>query len=69
MANINIEVNGEKMEVEEGTTLLRLMENLQIAQKVMAAAIDMKIVKKDEWSSRRLKSGERVEFMHFVGGG
>jgi sulfur carrier protein len=66
---VDIIVNGKEMRVEKGTTLLQLMESLGIAGKVMAAAIDMEIVKKDEWKSRILEDGERVELMHFVGGG
>ena len=66
---VDIIVNGKEMRVQKGTTLLQLMESLGIAGKVMAAAIDMEIVKKDEWKSRILEDGERVELMHFVGGG
>jgi sulfur carrier protein len=66
---VDIIVNGKEMKVQKGTTLLQLMESLGIAGKVMAAAIDMEIVKKDEWKSRILEDGERVELMHFVGGG
>jgi len=66
---VDIIVNGKEVKVQKGTTLLQLMESLGIAGKVMASAIDMEIVKKDEWKSRILEDGERVELMHFVGGG
>jgi len=66
---MTIVVNGERREYEEGTTLSSLMNDLSIKVKVMAAAVDMKVIKKDDWSSRVLVDGEKVELLHFVGGG
>jgi len=66
---MHIQVNGEIRELPEGTDLQKLIDELQIAQKVMAAAVNMEIVKKEQWPSHRLQEGDRVELLHFVGGG
>jgi len=66
---MKITVNGEEREYGEATTLQELIEDLQIAEKVMAAAVNMEIVKKDRWSEHRLRENDRVELLHFVGGG
>jgi len=50
-------------------SLEALIESLKIADKVMAAAVNMEIVKKDQWHEHRLNDGDRVELLHFVGGG
>ena len=66
---MKILVNGESREIPEGTTLQSLIDELGIAEKVMAAAINMEIVKKEQWSEHRLQEGDRIELLHFVGGG
>jgi len=66
---MQVQVNGEIRQIPDGMDLLSLMEELQITQKVMAAAVNMEIVKKDRWKEHRLHEGDRVELLHFVGGG
>ena len=46
-----------------------LPDNLQIENKVMAAAVNMNIVKKDEWSNFIPKNDDKIELLQFVGGG
>ncbi len=43
---MNLIVNGEKKVFEEGTTLQEIISSLKIEDKVMAAAVNMEIVKK-----------------------
>jgi len=64
-----INVNGKRRELETDTTLARLIKELGVEQKVMAAAVNMEIVKRDQWGVYLLKEGDRVELLHFVGGG
>ena len=62
-------VNGEPREFPENQTLQQIIEALGIADKVMAAAVNMEVVKKEEWESFVPKEGDRIELLHFVGGG
>jgi len=66
---IEIIVNGEKRTVSESTTIKALLDELGIADKTMASAVNMEVVKKEQWQSHTLKEGDKVEFLHFVGGG
>ena len=66
---MKIVVNGEEKEFESGITLAQIIEKLGIADKVMAAAVNMEVVKKDQWSTYRPKEGDKIELLHFVGGG
>ena len=66
---MNLKVNGEDVTHQEGATLLELIRLLHIEDKVMAAAVNMVIVKKDDWSTFYPKEGDKVELLHFVGGG
>ena len=46
---MDIIVNGEKLELEEGVTLFALIARFGGIDKVMAAAVNMEIVKKEGW--------------------
>lgn len=66
---MNIIVNGESREFKESTTLLDLLNELSLDGKVMAAAVNMNIVKQDSWNVHVLKDGDKLELLDFVGGG
>jgi sulfur carrier protein len=66
---MKIIVNGEEKNFQEGITLSEVIEKLGIMEKVMAAAVNMEVVKKEVWSSFVPKEGDKIELLHFVGGG
>lgn len=66
---MNIIVNGEEKEFQDQITINELIELLQIKIGVMAVAVNMNIVKKDDWDSFRLSQDDKVELLQFVGGG
>lgn len=66
---MNIKVNGENREFAEATTLQQLVQSLGLESKVMAAAVNMEIVKQDAWDNAVLNDGDTIELLDFVGGG
>lgn len=62
-------INGEKKEFETGITLQEVITSLQIEDKVMAAAVNMEIVKKDDWNKFTPNDQDKLELLQFVGGG
>ena len=59
-------------EIKEFTaqmTLERMLEELHIKDQVMAAAVNMQIVKQNEWVTYKLSDGDKIELLDFVGGG
>ena len=66
---MKIIINGEQRELHENTTIQEALNELSLDGKVMAAAVNMQIVKQDNWSSYRLKDGDKLELLDFVGGG
>jgi len=66
---MNVIVNGNEREIEVGATLLALLQKLELEGKVMAAAVNMEIVKQDQWGSHVLSDGDKLELLDFVGGG
>ncbi len=62
-------INGETREFGAEKTLLEILSELSLDGKVMAAAVNMQIVKQDKWDSYRLNDGDKLELLDFVGGG
>jgi len=66
---MNLIINGEEKQFEIDNNLEEIMINLQIKDKVMACAVNMDIVKKDDWNNYIPKDGDKIELLQFVGGG
>jgi sulfur carrier protein len=66
---INTIINGLPREFSDGITLYEAIISLQIEDKVMACAVNMNIVKKEDWSSYILCDNDKIELLQFVGGG
>jgi len=64
-----VKVNGESREFNEDATLYDVIHLLGLQERVMAAAVNMQIVKQDVWSSAVLNDGDTIELLDFVGGG
>jgi sulfur carrier protein len=66
---IKIIINGEEKNIKKNSSLKEIIIDLQIEEKVMAAAINMEIVKKEDWASYIPKENDKLELLQFVGGG
>jgi sulfur carrier protein len=62
-------VNGEDREFSDGSTIEQILETLQVKDKVMATAVNMEVVKKEDWSKFSPTNGDKIELLQFVGGG
>jgi sulfur carrier protein len=66
---LQIKLNGEAKDFEEGTTLLGLVEQLSLSPERLAIELNFDVIRRDEWTRVTLSEGDRVEIVHFVGGG
>ena len=66
---MKIIINGTEKEITPEMTLDALLKSLSLEGKVMAAAVNMDIVKQDDWKSYRFNDGDKLELLDFVGGG
>ena len=62
-------INGETREVRAESTLYEVIHLLGLQDRVMAAAVNMEIVKQDQWEKAVLRDQDRIEVLDFVGGG
>ena len=69
MVLMTLTVNGESRELPEGSTVTALLETLQIAPGRVVVEVNLQILKRAELAGRALQEGDRVEIVHFIGGG
>ena len=66
---LRVHLNGEAKDLDEGTTLLALVEQLSLAPERVAVELNREVVRRPDWPGVELSEGDRVEIVHFVGGG
>lgn len=64
-----ITVNGKKEQIKEGTTVHQVLESKNVRPEIVAVEINGEIVERDEYATLRLKSGDEMEFLHYMAGG
>ncbi len=62
-------VNGEKREIARDVNLLMLLENLSLPQERIAVELNKEVVRKKDWETILIKDADKIEIVHFVGGG
>jgi len=66
---IRLWVNGEPREVREGCAVVELLELLKVTAERVAVEINGEVIRKARHAEQRLKEGDKVEVVTFVGGG
>jgi thiamine biosynthesis protein ThiS len=64
-----IQLNGETREVKDRSTLNDLVSELSLAPARIAIELNHLVVRRDKWAETTLAEGDRIEIVHFVGGG
>jgi sulfur carrier protein len=62
-------INGEDRAFENPLTLQGLVEQLGMKADRVAVELNRDIVPRDQWARTELVEGDRLEIVHFVGGG
>jgi len=62
-------VNGEAREVADQLTLQELVAELSLTPERVAIELNLKVVRRALWAETALSEGDRLEIVHFVGGG
>ena len=66
---IKIKVNGKVNSINEKTSLLKLLNDLKIPLKKVAIELNQQIIDKKKLKKIYLKKNDKVEIVHFIGGG
>jgi sulfur carrier protein len=66
---MQIFVNGEQKSFPASVSLGQLIEQLGMKGDRVAVELNREIVPRTQWSATELHDGDRLEIVHFVGGG
>ncbi len=66
---MRIVLNGENAETKESGSIAELLTQLGISLERVAVEVNVEIVPKAKYDTHALAEGDRVEIVHFVGGG
>lgn len=62
-------LNGNEVELADGTTVTKLLEAREIAVDTVVVELNKDIVSADKFGDTLLKDGDHLEVLRFVGGG
>ncbi|HUI82780.1 MAG TPA: sulfur carrier protein ThiS [Candidatus Binatia bacterium] len=62
-------INGKEQSFRESLTLAQLIEQLGMKGDRVAVELNREIVPRTQWPETALHDGDRLEIVHFVGGG
>jgi len=66
---LKVTVNGQAMDVAEGTSVEALLTRLGVKREYTAVAVNREVTPKGAYASLTLRDGDRVEIVRPMGGG
>ena len=66
---IKIKLNGKIKTIDENSTLSNIIKNSKISIKKVAIELNQEIVDKKKIKFINLKQNDKIEIVHFIGGG
>ncbi|WP_415899796.1 sulfur carrier protein ThiS [Neptuniibacter sp. QD48_11] len=66
---MQVQVNGEMLQLQDGITLTGLVEQLELGEKRIAIELNLEIIPRSQHAETVLKESDRVEIVHAIGGG
>lgn len=66
---MRVYVNGEPRELNQPLTLAELVAELDLPPARIAIELNRAVVRRNDWSATTLNDEDRIEIVHFVGGG
>ncbi len=64
-----IQLNGKKVVIKSNYSLLDLLKKYKLSDKKVAIEYNGSIVPKTSYKKKYLKNNDKVEIVHFIGGG
>ena len=66
---IKIKLNGKSIKIQDKITLLNLIKKTKVPLNKVAIELNQEIVNKKKIKSINLKNNDKIEIVHFIGGG
>lgn len=66
---MRLTINGDERDFSDGLSLATLIGQLAMKPERIAVELNREIVPRERWPETALRDGDRLEIVHFVGGG
>jgi sulfur carrier protein len=66
---IKIKINGKILTINENLSLSFFLKELKIPLKKVAIELNQEIIDKNKTNKIKLKKNDKIEIVHFIGGG
>ena len=66
---MEITLNGEKFTLEKGSNIVNLIDKLDLDVDKLAIERNLEIVPKSKFAMTIIEEGDKLEIVHFIGGG
>ena len=62
-------INGETRKIESELNLRELLEKLELPTTRIAIELNKDVIRKKDWETIKINDADKIEIIHFVGGG
>ena len=62
-------INGEAKSFEKELTVAEFVDSLDLKGRKVAVEVNLEVIRKGDWETTTLSDNDRIEVVHFVGGG
>jgi thiamine biosynthesis protein ThiS len=66
---VKVFINGETREIKHQVNLLELLKEFSLPSERVAIELNRQVVRKKDWESILINDADKIEIVHFVGGG
>jgi thiamine biosynthesis protein ThiS len=66
---MKISINGETKEIPNEVNLFDLLRHFSLPQERIAVELNKEVVRKRDWENVKVADADKIEIIHFVGGG
>ena len=66
---MTITLNGEKKEVQREINVSELLDIFSLTSERIAIELNKSVVRKKDWENIKINEADKIEIIHFVGGG
>lgn len=67
--SLRLIINGENREVPDSLNVAELLKLLNLSSERVAIELNRNVIRRADWSNIKLNENDKLEIIHFVGGG
>ena len=64
-----LQLNGKKVLIKSNISIFDLLVKYKLTNKKVAVELNGKIIPKANYKKKKLKNNDKIEIVHFIGGG